>query len=112
MRRNYLGAVDNYIKLDIGNSPWPIGVTMVGIHERSAREIYSHVAHIMNDETTKKYLQSVKRLITFCQRRYPTDPSRLVEFNSLANGSDLQSLLAGQNAKNSVSGSIVTACQH
>ncbi|CAN6292159.1 unnamed protein product [Urochloa humidicola] len=103
MRRDYLAAVDNYIKLAIGNSPWPIGVTMVGIHERSAREkIYTNsVAHIMNDETTRKYLQSVKRLITFCQRKYPTDPSRSVEFNSLANGSDLQSLLAEQNAKNS-----------
>ena len=103
MRRDYLSAVDNYIKLAIGNSPWPIGVTMVGIHERSAREkIYTNsVAHIMNDETTRKYLQSVKRLITFCQRKYPTDPSRSVEFNSLANGSDLQSLLAQQNAKNS-----------
>ena len=103
MRRDYLAAVDNYIKLAIGNSPWPIGVTMVGIHERSAREkIYTNsVAHIMNDETTRKYLQSVKRLITFCQRKYPTDPSRSVEFNSLANGSDLQSLLAQQNAKNS-----------
>ncbi|XP_066326092.1 uncharacterized protein [Miscanthus floridulus] len=103
MRRDYLAAVDSYIKLAIGNSPWPIGVTMVGIHERSAREkIYTNsVAHIMNDETTRKYLQSVKRLITFCQRKYPTDPSRSVEFNSLANGSDLQSLLAQQNAKNS-----------
>uniref|UniRef100_A0A0E0KHV9 Pre-mRNA processing factor 4 (PRP4)-like domain-containing protein n=1 Tax=Oryza punctata TaxID=4537 RepID=A0A0E0KHV9_ORYPU len=103
MRRDYLAAVDNYIKLAIGNSPWPIGVTMVGIHERSAREkIYANsVAHIMNDETTRKYLQSVKRLMTFCQRKYPTDPSRSVEFNSLANGSDLQSLLAEQNAKNS-----------
>ncbi|KAL6637085.1 hypothetical protein ACP70R_024657 [Stipagrostis hirtigluma subsp. patula] len=103
MRRDYLAAVDNYIKLAIGNSPWPIGVTMVGIHERSAREkIYTNsVAHIMNDETTRKYLQSVKRLITFCQRKYPTDPSRSVEFNSLANGSDLQTLLAEQNAKNS-----------
>ncbi|WVZ60207.1 hypothetical protein U9M48_010259 [Paspalum notatum var. saurae] len=103
LRRDYLAAVDNYIKLAIGNSPWPIGVTMVGIHERSAREkIYTNsVAHIMNDETTRKYLQSVKRLITFCQRKYPTDPSRSVEFNSLANGSDLQSLLAEQNAKNS-----------
>uniref|UniRef100_A0A0D9VXW0 Pre-mRNA processing factor 4 (PRP4)-like domain-containing protein n=1 Tax=Leersia perrieri TaxID=77586 RepID=A0A0D9VXW0_9ORYZ len=103
MRRDYLAAVDNYIKLAIGNSPWPIGVTMVGIHERSAREkIYTNsVAHIMNDETTRKYLQSVKRLMTFCQRKYPTDPSRSVEFNSLANGSDLQSLLAEQNAKNS-----------
>ncbi|XP_062214876.1 uncharacterized protein LOC133915655 [Phragmites australis] len=103
MRRDYLAAVDNYIKLAIGNSPWPIGVTMVGIHERSAREkiCTNSVAHIMNDETTRKYLQSVKRLITFCQRKYPTDPSRSVEFNSLANGSDLQSLLAEQNAKNS-----------
>uniref|UniRef100_A0ACD6A4L5 Uncharacterized protein n=1 Tax=Avena sativa TaxID=4498 RepID=A0ACD6A4L5_AVESA len=99
MRRDYLAATDNYIKLAIGNSPWPIGVTMVGIHERSAREkIHTNsVAHVMNDETTRKYLQSVKRLMTFCQRKYPTDPSRSVEFNSLANGSDLQALLAEKN---------------
>ncbi|CAL9213526.1 unnamed protein product [Arabidopsis halleri] len=96
IKRDYLAAMDHYIKLAIGNAPWPIGVTMVGIHERSAREkIYTNsVAHIMNDETTRKYLQSVKRLMTFCQRRYPTMPSKAVEFNSLANGSDLQSLLA------------------
>lgn len=96
MRRDYLAAMDHYIKMAIGNAPWPIGVTMVGIHERSAREkIYTNsVAHIMNDETTRKYLQSVKRLMTFAQRRYPTMPSKAVEFNSLANGSDLQSLLA------------------
>ncbi|CAN8311081.1 unnamed protein product [Cochlearia groenlandica] len=96
MQREYLAAMDHYIKLAIGNAPWPIGVTMVGIHERSAREkIHTNsVAHIMNDETTRKYLQSVKRLMTFCQRRYPTMPSKAVEFNSLANGSDLQSLLA------------------
>ncbi|XP_073145359.1 uncharacterized protein [Henckelia pumila] len=96
MKRDYLAAMDQYIKLAIGNAPWPIGVTMVGIHERSAREkIYTNsVAHIMNDETTRKYLQSVKRLMTFAQRRYPTMPSKAVEFNSLANGSDLQSLLA------------------
>ncbi|GLT52753.1 hypothetical protein SLA2020_260750 [Shorea laevis] len=96
MKRDYLAAMDHYIKMAIGNAPWPIGVTMVGIHERSAREkIYTNsVAHIMNDETTRKYLQSVKRLMTFSQRRYPTVPSKAVEFNSLANGSDLQSLLA------------------
>ncbi|XP_008802680.1 pre-mRNA-splicing factor 18-like [Phoenix dactylifera] len=96
MKRDYLAAMDQYIKLAIGNGPWPIGVTMVGIHERSAREkIYTNsVAHIMNDETTRKYLQSVKRLMTFCQRRYPANPSKSVEFNSLANGSDLRSLLA------------------
>ncbi|CAK9151078.1 unnamed protein product [Ilex paraguariensis] len=96
MKRDYLAAMDHYIRMAIGNAPWPIGVTMVGIHERSAREkIYTNsVAHVMNDETTRKYLQSVKRLMTFCQRRYPTMPSKAVEFNSLANGSDLQSLLA------------------
>lgn len=96
LKRDYLAGMDHYIRLAIGNAPWPIGVTMVGIHERSAREkIYTNsVAHIMNDETTRKYLQSVKRLMTFCQRRYPALPSKAVEFNSLANGSDLQSLLA------------------
>ena len=36
--RNYLHANDIYLRLAIGNSPWPIGVTSVGIHERSARE--------------------------------------------------------------------------
>ena len=56
--------------------------SQVGIHERSAREKISHVmnesgmAHIMNDEATRKYFQAFKRLITFVQRAYPTDPSR------------------------------------
>ncbi|XP_009621661.1 uncharacterized protein [Nicotiana tomentosiformis] len=97
-KREYSAAMDQYIDIAIGNAPWPIGVTMVGIHERSAREkIHTSnvsVAHIMNNETTRKYLQSVKRLVTFCQRRYPTMPSKSVEFNSLANGSDLHSLRA------------------
>lgn len=107
MKRDYLAAMDQYIKLAIGNAPWPIGVTMVGIHERSAREkIYTNsVAHIMNDETTRKYLQSVKRLMTLCQRRYPAMPSKAVEFNSLANGSDLQSLLAEERAVSGNQGS-------
>jgi hypothetical protein len=50
----------NRESLCAGNAPWPIGVTSVGIHERSAREKISHVmnaAHIMNDEATRKYLQ-------------------------------------------------------
>ena len=38
-------------------------------------------AHIMNDEATRKYLQAVKRLLTFLQRAYPTDPSRSVDFD-------------------------------
>nr|GEW70203.1 pre-mRNA-splicing factor 18 [Tanacetum cinerariifolium] len=95
MERDYKDATGHYIRMAIGNAPWPIGETMVGIHERSAREkIYTNsVARVMNDETARKYLQSVKRLITFCERRYPTKPSKTVEFNSLAKGSDLQALL-------------------
>ena len=34
----------------------------------------------------------MQRVITFAQRKFPTDPSKCVEFNSLANGSDLKAL--------------------
>ncbi|CAG8434471.1 7362_t:CDS:2 [Scutellospora calospora] len=74
-KREYMNANDAYLRLSIGNAPWPIGVTMVGIHERSAREkIFSaQVAHVLNDETTRKWIQSIKRLMTFCQSKYPPD---------------------------------------
>jgi pre-mRNA-splicing factor 18 len=36
--KNYRAANEIYLTLAIGNAPWPMGVTMVGIHERSARE--------------------------------------------------------------------------
>ncbi|BGP27869.1 pre-mRNA-splicing factor 18 [Rhodotorula toruloides] len=73
--REYLRANDAYLRLSIGNAPWPIGVTMVGIHERSGREkIYSNnVAHVLNDETSRKYIQSLKRLLTFAQAVRPPD---------------------------------------
>lgn len=84
--RNYLHAYKIYMGVAIGNSPWPIGVTQVGLHERSAREKISFKyasgsAHIMNDEASRKFIQALKRLMTFCQRRYPTDPSRSVDFD-------------------------------
>jgi len=37
MMKEYVKAHDKYMELAIGNSPWPMGVTMVGIHERSGR---------------------------------------------------------------------------
>ncbi|KAF1954835.1 hypothetical protein CC80DRAFT_550012 [Byssothecium circinans] len=51
--RRYVHANDGYLRLSIGNAAWPIGVTMVGIHERSAREKLHEsegAAHIMSDE--------------------------------------------------------------
>ncbi|KDE07253.1 hypothetical protein MVLG_02473 [Microbotryum lychnidis-dioicae p1A1 Lamole] len=79
--REYLRANDAYLRLSIGNAPWPIGVTMVGIHERSGREkIFSNnVAHVLNDETSRKYIQSLKRLLTFAQTvRPPSDLSQIM----------------------------------
>ncbi|KAM0725368.1 Pre-mRNA-splicing factor 18 [Formica fusca] len=83
LQRNYILASDAYLQMAIGNSPWPIGVTMVGIHARTGREkIFSkNVAHVMNDETQRKYIQALKRLMTKCQEYYPTDPSRCVEYS-------------------------------
>ncbi|KAJ7219959.1 Prp18 domain-containing protein [Mycena pura] len=74
-KREYQRANDAYLRLSIGNAPWPIGVTMVGIHERSAREKISsdQVAHVLNDEVSRKYIQSLKRLLTFSQTKYPPD---------------------------------------
>jgi pre-mRNA-splicing factor 18 len=52
-------ANDAYLEMAIGNAPWPIGVTMVGIHARTGREkIFArNVAHVLNDETQRKYIQ-------------------------------------------------------
>ncbi|KAF8515375.1 Prp18 domain-containing protein [Hysterangium stoloniferum] len=73
--RQYQRSNDSYLRLSIGNAPWPIGVTMVGIHERSAREKISsdQVAHVLNDEVSRKYIQSLKRLLTFAQTKYPPE---------------------------------------
>lgn len=81
-QREYSKATDAYLRMAIGKAQWPIGVTMVGIHERSAREkIFSQtVAHVLNDETKRKYIQAVKRLITVMQNIFPTDPSKSIEF--------------------------------
>lgn len=85
LERNYVKASDAYLQMAIGNAPWPIGVTMVGIHARTGREkIFSqNIAHVLNDETQRKYVQALKRLMTQCQRLFPTTPSRSVEYNAL-----------------------------
>jgi pre-mRNA-splicing factor 18 len=73
---NFRAAHDEYLKAAIGNAAWPIGLTMVGIHERSGREKIStaKVAHVMNNELQRKYLTSVKRLMTFAQTKRPDVP--------------------------------------
>ncbi|KAH8890898.1 hypothetical protein GQ53DRAFT_649701 [Thozetella sp. PMI_491] len=76
--RRYVDANDGYLRLSIGKAAWPIGVTMVGIHERSAREKLHNGerGHVMGDEVTRKYLQSIKRCLTFAQVRWPPSDAR------------------------------------
>lgn len=77
----FVKAHDAYLDVAIGRAAWPIGVTMVGIHARSGRaKIESaNVAHVMNSELQRKYLTSVKRLMSYAQRkRVDVDPSKKV----------------------------------
>jgi pre-mRNA-splicing factor 18 len=81
--RDYIQAHEAYLRMAIGNAPWPLGVTMVGIHARTGREkiFAQNVAHVMNDEVQRKYIQGLKRLMTVCQRHFPTDLTKCVDFN-------------------------------
>lgn len=76
--KNYKDANSHYIEMSVGNAAWPMGVTMVGIHARTGREKISqnNIAHALNDETQRKYIQGIKRLITQFSTMFPTDPSR------------------------------------
>lgn len=78
VERNYREAQSHYIEMSVGNAAWPMGVTMVGIHARTGREKISqnNIAHALNDETQRKYIQGIKRLITQFTEMFPTDPSR------------------------------------
>lgn len=87
----FVKAHDSYMDVAIGRAAWPIGVTMVGIHARSGRAKIesSNVAHVMNSELQRKYLTSVKRLLTFDQkRRKDVDPSKKVTWVEIINNFD------------------------
>jgi pre-mRNA-splicing factor 18 len=55
----------------------------VGIHARPGRERIAskHVAHVLNDETQRKYIQAIKRLISKCQQFFVANPSMCVELD-------------------------------
>ncbi len=52
-----------------------VPLTVAGIHERSGRDKLEekHSAHILNDETQRKFIISIKRLMTFAQTKYPNE---------------------------------------
>lgn len=74
-RAQFKEANESYLKLSIGNVAWPIGVKSVGIHERSASlkitgESKDKSANIMLDDKTRRWITSVKRLITYKEKSY------------------------------------------
>ena len=81
MQQEYILATDAYLDMAIGNAAWPIGVSMVGIHARTGREkiFANNLAHVLNDETQRKYIQGLKRLMSYCQTKYPSDIPNSVE---------------------------------
>lgn len=73
---DFTAANRAYLQMSIGKATWPVGVTSVGIHERAQREREHKKldsAHILADETTRQWLQSLKRLITYREKR-ATEP--------------------------------------
>uniref|UniRef100_A0A915PTX5 Pre-mRNA-splicing factor 18 n=1 Tax=Setaria digitata TaxID=48799 RepID=A0A915PTX5_9BILA len=61
--RDYIRANNAYMEMAIGNAPWPVGVTRSGLHQRpgSAKAYVSNIAHVLNDETQRKYIQFLYR---------------------------------------------------
>jgi pre-mRNA-splicing factor 18 len=59
IERDYIKANNAYMEMAIGNAPWPVGVTRSGIHQRpgSAKSYVANIAHVLNDETQRKYIQ-------------------------------------------------------
>jgi hypothetical protein len=50
-------------------------VSFVQVGRESAR---GGEAHVLNDEVQRKYIQSVKRLISFCARKFPADKDNVM----------------------------------
>lgn len=75
--KDYNKANEKYLDVAIGNTTWPMGVNMVGVHEKTGRDKMeaAQISHILSYETKRKYMQAIKRLISICEEKYPTSPS-------------------------------------
>lgn len=66
-------ANESYMKLSIGNVAWPIGIRDVGIHARSATLKITgekNAANIMINDKTRRWITSIKRLLTYSERLF------------------------------------------
>lgn len=67
--REYIQANDKYIDLSIGNAPWPMGIAMLSI---TVKRNAPKVSHVLDDEMSRRWMQSLKRFITVSQEIYPS----------------------------------------
>eukprot|EP00767_Chilomastix_cuspidata_P005460 gnl/Chilomastix_cuspidata/5686.p1 GENE.gnl/Chilomastix_cuspidata/5686~~gnl/Chilomastix_cuspidata/5686.p1 ORF type:complete len:361 (-),score=138.85 gnl/Chilomastix_cuspidata/5686:522-1604(-) len=76
LAREYREAEEVFFRITVGNNPWPLGVTAVGIHERKGRaKIFTdNIEHPLDEEEVRRYSQAVYRLITFAKKRFPPQP--------------------------------------
>jgi len=86
-QREYRDASEAYIDLSIGKAAWPVGLGCGGgvlmedvilLHDKFNRMAnVKDIAYLLNDETTRKYVQALKRLMRVAQKHFPpTDPSK------------------------------------
>lgn len=71
--RDYIKAQQAFYEVAIGNNPWPIGLPKVGIHERIARTKIdpSLIDHLLKDPIIQAYMQALKRLMAYVEKRFP-----------------------------------------
>lgn len=67
--REYIEANDKYMDLSIGKAPWPLGIAMLSI---TVKRNAPKVSHVLNDELSRKWMQSIKRFITISSEMYPS----------------------------------------
>lgn len=73
-QKQYHLANDDYLKLSIGQQAWPIGLAITAeSHEKNENERFfdSRITTMLTDEETRKWLGSIKRLLTFAEIRWP-----------------------------------------
>lgn len=84
-QREYRSAAEAYIDLTVGKAMWPLGMghggsmlmeDAIGLHDREnlmKNKQLKDVSSQLNDEVTRKYVQSLKRLMNQAQNYWPPD---------------------------------------
>eukprot|EP00930_Biecheleria_cincta_P003530 TRINITY_DN104469_c0_g1_i1.p1 TRINITY_DN104469_c0_g1~~TRINITY_DN104469_c0_g1_i1.p1 ORF type:complete len:421 (+),score=133.44 TRINITY_DN104469_c0_g1_i1:70-1332(+) len=84
-QREYRSAAEAYIDLTVGKAAWPLGFghggsmlmeDAIGLHDREnlmKNKQLKDVSSQLNDEVTRKYVQSLKRLMNQAQNYWPPD---------------------------------------